>query len=203
MSKKKFINDNKTAKEVARKELVNNLVLVVSKTFTKLEQEVLLEVFLNNKSFREIADYKDLTSFRIKQVFEKGVRRLKFFLYNMDEKVIKYNEAIENFSEMEALLKKYKEEEELRVTKKNIIESFSLEIQNLFKTKIADTGLSARVKNTCEKGDVFGRNTVETIADLVKLNPKEMLKFRNCGKKSITEIEDFFSVNNLSWGMLS
>lgn len=203
MGNKKFINDNKTAKEIARKELSSKLVEVGSKLLTKLEQEVLIQVLINEKTFAEIADYRQLTSGRIKQIFQKGIRRLNHFLNSFDEKLTKYNEVIDKYSELVMRVEEYEKEAKERNKKKNILESFSLEIQNLLKTKIADTELLARVKNTCEKGDVFGRNTVETIADLVKLNPKELLKFRNCGKKSITEIEEFFSKNHLHWGMLN
>lgn len=202
MEGKRYKQDNKTAMEAARKELAEKIVQVGAKTLTNLEQIVLTQVLLEGKSFAEIADQRQLTSGRIKQVFQKGIRRLNHFLSQIDEKLGHYNKVIENHADLEKRVAKYEKEEELRKTKKNIIESFPPEIQKLLQTKIEDADLSARVKNICQKGDVFGRNIIETMADLVKLTPKELLKFRNCGKNSIAEIEEFFSKTGLKWGML-
>jgi len=42
---------------------------------------------------------------------------------------------------------------------------------------------------------------VETLADLVIYNKNDLLKFRNFGKKSLTELDDLLSGLNLSFGM--
>jgi len=188
--------------ETARQELATNVVKVGAKTLTNLERLVLTQVLLEGKSFSEIADQRQLTSGRIKQIFQKGIRRLNHFLGHIDEKLMYYNEIIENHEDLKKRVGEYEKKEEEANKKKNILESFSPEIQTLLQTKIEETNLSARVKNLCKMGNVFG-DKIGTVSDLVKLNRKEILKYRNCGKKSITEIEDFFSVNNLSWGMLS
>ncbi len=201
MTDKKYKQDNKGIKEATRIDLTNKIVEVCSKLLTNLELEVLIGVLINNKSFAEIADKRQLTSGRIKQVFEKGIKRLNAFLNTVDERIVKYKEVAEKYSEMENRILEYEKEKQENNKQKEVWDTFSPEIQKLLLTKVIDTTLSERVKNICTKGNLFGEN-IETIADLVKLNPKRLLKFRNCGKKSITEIEDFFNENNLNWGML-
>lgn len=201
MAEKKYKQDNKAIKEATRIELSNKLIQVCSKILTNLEQEVLRKVLLDDKTFAEIADERQLTSGRIKQIFQKAIKRLTNFIGTIDEKLSKYNEVVEKYSEMEALLNEYKKEENLRNTKKNIIESFPKKIQKLLQTKISDTILSARVKNICENGNIWGEG-VKTIEELIQLGSKNLLKYRNCGKKSIDEIDEFFKKNNLDWKML-
>lgn len=197
----KYKNDNKTAKETARKQLTIKLVEAGSKLLTKLEQEVLTQVLINEKSFAEIGDYRQLTASRVRQIFEKGIRRLSGFINNIDERVTKYTEVIEKFEAMELKLGEYLQKEQAETKEKDLFASFPPETQTLLKTKIVDTELSARVKNTCEKGNVWG-DSVKTVYDLIRVGKKDFLKFRNCGKKSIDEIEDFFRKHNLSWEML-
>ena len=55
------------------------------------------------------------------------------------------------------------------------------------KGKIADTPLSNRTKNCLRVADVV------TVADLVQYSPAELRSFRNMGKKSVKEIEDFIA----------
>lgn len=71
----------------------------------------------------------------------------------------------------------------------------SLHMRQLLKTKLVDMDLSVRALNCLKAADV------ETLADLVSLNKHDLLKFRNFGKKSLTELEDLIKSKNLSFGM--
>ena len=42
---------------------------------------------------------------------------------------------------------------------------------------------------------------VETLGDLVSYNKSDLLKFRNFGKKSLTELEELVRIKNLNFGM--
>jgi DNA-directed RNA polymerase subunit alpha len=42
---------------------------------------------------------------------------------------------------------------------------------------------------------------VDTVGDLVKLNRNDLLKFRNFGKKSLTELDELLASLNLKFGM--
>ena len=70
-----------------------------------------------------------------------------------------------------------------------------LHMRQLLKTKLVDKDLSVRALNCLKAADV------ETIGDLVKLNRNELLKFRNFGKKSLTELDALISSLDLKFGM--
>jgi DNA-directed RNA polymerase subunit alpha len=70
-----------------------------------------------------------------------------------------------------------------------------LHMRQLLKTKLVDLDLSVRALNCLKAADV------DTLGDLVKFNKNDLLKFRNFGKKSLTELEDLLETMNLSFGM--
>ncbi len=70
-----------------------------------------------------------------------------------------------------------------------------LHMRQLLKTKLVDLGLSVRALNCLKAADV------ETLGDLVVFNRNDLLKFRNFGKKSLTELESLLSSMNLQFGM--
>ena len=71
----------------------------------------------------------------------------------------------------------------------------SLHMRQLLKTKLLDMDLSVRALNCLKAADV------ETLGDLVSYNKNDLLKFRNFGKKSLTELEDLVDNKGLSFGM--
>ena len=71
----------------------------------------------------------------------------------------------------------------------------SLHMRQLLKTKLADLDLSVRALNCLKAADV------DTLADLVSFNKNDLLKFRNFGKKSLTELEDLVAAKGLHFGM--
>ncbi len=70
-----------------------------------------------------------------------------------------------------------------------------LHMRQLLKTKLVDLDLSVRALNCLKAADV------ETLAELVVFNKNDLLKFRNFGKKSLTELDDLLENMNLSFGM--
>lgn len=70
-----------------------------------------------------------------------------------------------------------------------------LHMRQLLKTKLVDLDLSVRALNCLKAADV------ESLGDLVAYNKNDLLKFRNFGKKSLTELEDLLKVMNLNFGM--
>ena len=69
-----------------------------------------------------------------------------------------------------------------------------LHMRQLLKTKLSDMNLSVRALNCLKAADV------ETLGDLVQYNKTDLLKFRNFGKKSLTELDDLLESLNLSFG---
>ncbi|MBR6031261.1 MAG: DNA-directed RNA polymerase subunit alpha [Bacteroidaceae bacterium] len=69
-----------------------------------------------------------------------------------------------------------------------------LHMRQLLKTKLVDMDLSVRALNCLKAADV------DTLGDLVQYNKTDLLKFRNFGKKSLTELDDLLESLNLSFG---
>ena len=69
-----------------------------------------------------------------------------------------------------------------------------LHMRQLLKTKLVDMNLSVRALNCLKAADV------ETLGDLVQFNKNDLLKFRNFGKKSLSELDDLLESLNLSFG---
>ncbi len=81
---------------------------------------------------------------------------------------------------------------------KSVSEEFdesSLHVRQLLKTKLVDMDLSVRALNCLKAADV------ETLGELVAFNKNDLLKFRNFGKKSLTELEDLVKSKGLEFGM--
>jgi DNA-directed RNA polymerase, alpha subunit, bacterial and chloroplast-type len=70
-----------------------------------------------------------------------------------------------------------------------------LHMRQLLKTKLVDMDLSVRALNCLKSADV------ETLGELVQYNKADLLKFRNFGKKSLTELDELLENLNLSFGM--
>jgi DNA-directed RNA polymerase subunit alpha len=71
----------------------------------------------------------------------------------------------------------------------------SLHMRQLLKTKLVDMDLSVRALNCLKAADI------DTLGDLVSFNKNDLLKFRNFGKKSLTELEDLIESKGLHFGM--
>ena len=71
-----------------------------------------------------------------------------------------------------------------------------LHMRQLLKTKLTDSSLnlSVRALNCLKAADV------ETLGDLVQYNKTDLLKFRNFGKKSLSELDDLLESLNLTFG---
>jgi DNA-directed RNA polymerase subunit alpha len=81
---------------------------------------------------------------------------------------------------------------------KTVSEDFdegSLHIRQLLKTKLVDLDLSVRALNCLKAAEV------ETLGELVAFNKQDLLKFRNFGKKSLTELDELVRSKGLEFGM--
>lgn len=71
----------------------------------------------------------------------------------------------------------------------------TMQMRQLLKTKLVDLDLSVRALNCLKSAEV------ETLADLVKYQRQDLLKFRNFGKKSLTELDELLEGLHLTFGM--
>ena len=70
-----------------------------------------------------------------------------------------------------------------------------LHMRQLLKSKLTDMSLSVRALNCLKSAEV------ETLGELVVFNKNDLLKFRNFGRKSLTELDNLLESLNLSFGM--
>ncbi len=86
----------------------------------------------------------------------------------------------------------------LEAPKEDDVDEFDEEVlhmRQLLKSKLTDMDLSVRALNCLKSAEV------ETLGELVVFNKNDLLKFRNFGKKSLTELDELLASLNLSFGM--
>ena len=86
----------------------------------------------------------------------------------------------------------------LELEPKQVVEEFdeqTIHVRQLLKTKLTDLDLSVRALNCLKAAEV------ETLGELVAFNKADLLKFRNFGKKSLTELENLVASKKLEFGM--
>jgi DNA-directed RNA polymerase subunit alpha len=81
------------------------------------------------------------------------------------------------------------------VDSSNDFDEDTLHMRQLLKSKLVDMELSVRALNCLKTAEV------ETLGELVSFNKADLLKFRNFGKKSLTELEDLVKEKGLTFGM--
>ena len=81
------------------------------------------------------------------------------------------------------------------IAQSEVYDEESLHMRQLLKTKLIDMDLSVRALNCLKAAEV------DTLGDLVSFNKTDLMKFRNFGKKSLTELEELVVAKGLSFGM--
>ncbi|MBL6646474.1 MAG: DNA-directed RNA polymerase subunit alpha [Flavobacteriaceae bacterium] len=81
------------------------------------------------------------------------------------------------------------------IAQSEVYDEESLHMRQLLKTKLIDMDLSVRALNCLKAAEV------DTLGDLVSFNKTDLMKFRNFGKKSLTELEDLVVAKGLNFGM--
>ena len=152
--------------------------------------DVVLAV-LNGKPYREIAERMHLQEPSIKAIWRKALYKFQYTLNRIDmlEQIIKdRNKEIEQRDDIIR---------ELNGRNAATAEQINVEtrMRNLLSTKLDDCDLSVRALQCLRYAEL------RTIGDLVRYNRADLLKFRNFGKKSLTEIDEFLERNNLHWNM--
>lgn len=162
---------------------------------TQRETEVLKLVLLKDKKPEDIAEKFNLTSHRIKQIFQMGIKRLYI---NMDA----FNDALHKKPEMQREINTLTNklnliEEELNECKelKERRSALSEETQKLLSANLDDFDVSTRALNILKMVDII------TVEDLVRIKRMDFLLFRNAGKKSADELEAFLTNCGLAWNM--
>lgn len=149
----------------------------------------LLHKGLNNE---EIGFELNITSGRVGQVIQKVIRRTSYHISNysrelMDGKLLKLEKENRYLKDQ---ISKLGKEKGLDVKK-----VFQDPLDNFLHTPIHELCFSVRCYNCLRAGGI------EYVWQLVELELSDLLKFRNFGKKSLTELEQFLMSKNLTFGM--
>ena len=85
--------------------------------------------------------------------------------------------------------------ETAKAEEEETVDEETLHMRKVLKTPLADMDLSVRAYNCLKAADI------KTLGDLVQLDMADMMKFRNFGKKSLTELENLVEEKGLTFGM--
>jgi len=85
--------------------------------------------------------------------------------------------------------------EDQETSSANEYDEESLRMRQLLQSKLSDMDLSVRALNCLKAAEV------ETLGDLVTFNKSDLMKFRNFGKKSLTELDELVAIKGLNFGM--
>jgi len=154
-------------------------IIAISSIFTPIK---LVKYAIENIRVEQKTDYEKLIfdietdgSIHPKEALKEAARILIFhFMLFSDEKIL-----------LETAESKENEEFDEEV----------LHMRQMLKTKLVDMDLSVRALNCLKAADV------ETLGELVVFNKNDLLKFRNFGKKSLTELDDLLEGISLTFGM--
>ena len=102
---------------------------------------------------------------------------------------------IKSVEMMEMALATVREMMKRNAEKADTSEQLSPKMNTLLSQKVEELDLTVRTRNILKK------NGIDTILDICRLKKTDCLKFRDAGKKTLTELDDFLAVHNLTWGM--
>lgn len=181
-------NDNKTVRGEAIRNVLTALLKISPGTISTLHRTMLTEVLINGKTFTELSEIVQLTTYRQKTVFQNAVNSLINSLLNMNEKLSSYDQL-----KQELFISK----ENFKILRSEIVKgtTISPELKNVLSIPISKVGFSKRVQQICSYAEI------KFVSDLVSISKRKFSGFRNCGKKSVEEVEAYFNHNGLSWKM--
>lgn len=182
------INDNKTLKDDASKELIASLLEINFEGLRPLYKTMLIEVLINGKTFSELKETVKLTTSRQRVVFLDAVKLLKKELNRMNNILASFKTMEKELSQAQSVI----EYLEGKTSKEN---NLTPELKNKLAIPIGKSGLSSIVQQACSLGNIH------SVSDLVSFSKREFLNLRNCGKKCVDEVETYLDKNGLSWKM--
>lgn len=151
-----------------------------------MREKKIMQAFFNGDRISNIAYEFGLSRERVRQIVIKAIR--------------KFNYAIEELADLKQ--EKNSLKEEIKNVKMQLImqegekEELSEDVPpSVFSIRLVNCNLPVRVLNVTKAADI------DTIGDLVQYSKFEMVKFRNFGKKSLMQLDEFIHEMGLEWGM--
>lgn len=155
------------------------------------EKSIVLAVIDGGRTFAEIGKEWDLSQERVRQIYNKALRRLRYaFRLYVSEQDILHAELAQLRADNEQLRLKNESLLEAIATAqieppKEIHEAEQLKILS---TPISELEISVRLQNLCRCAELV------TLGDVIRVGSKrEFLRYRNFGRKSLTELENILA----------
>ena len=151
-----------------------------------MREKKIMQAFFNGDRISNIAEEFELSRERVRQIVIKAIR--------------KFNYAIEELADLKQQNNSLKEEIK-NVKMQLIMQEGEKEEQSedvppsVFSIRLVNCNLPVRVLNVTKAADI------DTIGDLVQYSKFDMVKFRNFGKKSLMQLDEFIHEMGLEWGM--
>ena len=153
-----------------------------------VEKQVLVGV-MEGCSYESIGEGFCVTRERVRQIFYKALRRVSASMGS-------YRRMLNETIELRRLRDEVKEKDrELRRLRKMLsVPELDREMCKLMSMKLVDMDLSVRTINCLKSADIC------TVGELVQCKKLELLKIRNFGKKSLSELDELLDRLGLEWG---
>jgi len=168
---------------------ISHIVISGSRQFLRgIDSQIIESIMIHGLSLEETALSIGLTRERTRQLYERALRKVRMSFRHTNNLQDLIQEKITIESELRVL----------RNVKKTIFQKqkkININQLSQFTTRLVDLDLSVRVLNGLKAAQI------ETLGDLVQFDKNEILKFRNFGKKSFIELEEFVEEMGLNFGM--
>lgn len=186
-------------------EIFSAIIEACGNDVLKERERTILTMLLEGKDVVDVAEDYGLTRSRIMQIASHAVRKLatvKTFseLRKECKKLVFENKnfpiVVQSFQNRIKELERLKDIEAVPVSEYDyLLGDKGGTFTALINTKIIDFDITVRSLNCLKAADI------ETLGDLIRYNKTDLLKFRNFGKKSMTELDDLLDSMNLHFGM--
>jgi|GEM_PF-2167298 len=176
-----------SAKEQFKKDILSILFNQNNSLLSIRDTDIIRMILIEDKNLKEIGDKLCLTPTTISHLFNRAIRRINFRYATINEQL---ENAVNMQEEIRFLTKKLRQYEN-----ENIISSLPSETKEILYKGIKEFNFSVRAINT------FRAARINTLGDLVKFSKRDLLRFRNVGKVTILEINEFLKAKGLSWEM--
>lgn len=180
------------AKEVFR---MNQLTLIsLSEGYLKDRESGILTEIIKGVKLEDIGNAFGLTRERVMQIATKAANKLASIedLKQIRDENKTLKEENNRLSKENNLLKKYITDQRITI---DAYENSDKLHSTIFEKRLIDLNLTVRTQNGLKSLNC------DTLGDVVKLDISMLMKARNFGKKSLTEIDEFIKRLGLHWGM--
>lgn len=151
-----------------------------------MREKKIMQAFFNGDRISNIAEELELSRERVRQIVVKTIRKFNYAIKELADLKQENNslkEEIKNVK-MQLIMQEGEEEEQSEDVPPSV-----------FSIRLVNCNLPVRVLNVTKAADI------DTIGDLVQYSKFEMVKFRNFGKKSLMQLDEFIHEMGLEWGM--